>query len=272
MAVRQGGARMETRREVTGIEGEEGGMDGGGVLNVIPKEMLISICLCLPNRSIVSLQCTSRFFHNLLLDDYFWKLKTLAQFPSAFKKVNSERVTESWKERYKSLILWHWDGSLCRCQDVKVFGKNKRKVENQSRDFEGAFGNFILSQGVHYWEITILDLKSTHRSVGIGVATTALGDEKSFFKSNWGIGYYNDGCIYDLGDSVTGPFPTFAKGDKVGVRVDFENNTLHYYVNGQQLPPDIHLKLSSKSVEVRPAVLFHNSRVKIRYFGSTVPE
>jgi hypothetical protein len=255
---------------------EEGDKEGsGGVLSTLPKEILVGICLRLPNSSVGYLQSTSRFFHNLLLDDYFWKLKTLQQFPSAGK--TSESNTRSWRDRYKRFLLWHWDLSLSQSISrdyLMLVGKNQRKVQNNSSGWNGVFGNFILAEGIHYWEIAILQqLPPDERTLGIGVATSLLDVEKSFFKSNWGIGYYNDGCVYDLGDELSERFPTFGKGDKIGVHIDFENGSLTYYLNRKKLSPPVSLALQElQSVELRPAVLFEHNKLKIRYFGSVVPK
>merc|ERR1712060_875438 len=126
-------------------------------------------------------------------------------------------------------------------QTMKVSGEGLVLTKETGGDyFRHVAAGEVLSSGVHTWEVEITSgaMTNGNRDMHIGVAKQGCDVEKGDHHNKGNAWYLrtHDGALYggDMEeDDVKGKGKFFRVGDKVGMRLNCDDGSLHFYKNGE---------------------------------------
>jgi len=144
-----------------------------------------------------------------------------------------------------------WD---CVGQTMEVSGEGLVVTKTSGGDYyRHVAAGEELSSGVHTWEVEITSgaMTNNNRDMLIGVAKKGCDVEKGDHHDKGNAWYLrtHDACLYgggiDLDDQEDAPIlgrnvgntkgKFFAKGDKMGFRLNCDDGSLKFYRNGEEL-------------------------------------
>lgn len=164
----------------------------------------------------------------------------LACAGSAAPVVFDERTTEadvaaqreagqSWMSLYLRCMAWRWDDRNLAPQ-VLLADHGFRAVHSGAGTHHGLRTSQGIVSGQHYFEVLVLGQPNDRFSHSIGVANARF--KQAWLEENDGIGWYLNGNVYALGAKTSRKFPTWGRGDRVGVVVDADRRFLYFVKNG----------------------------------------
>eukprot|EP01126_Amoeba_proteus_P043433 TRINITY_DN4766_c1_g2_i4.p1 TRINITY_DN4766_c1_g2~~TRINITY_DN4766_c1_g2_i4.p1 ORF type:complete len:639 (-),score=112.13 TRINITY_DN4766_c1_g2_i4:552-2360(-) len=132
---------------------------------------------------------------------------------------------------------------------------------NTSQDkWYGGRGNFGVSKGKYYYEVTCTDDGLSRVGWASACAKYNLGTD------NKGFGFGGTGKSSNNSQFETYGKP-FGKGDTVGCFIDQVSHTIKFSVNGEVFPNAFQIPPTMHNVPMYPAIVIRSSSVKINFGG-----
>jgi hypothetical protein len=95
-----------------------------------------------------------------------------------------------------------------------------------------------LTEGKHYWEVELLSKNVTN--IFIGISRPNLEPAGAYFHRNCNDGWFvnaHDGTLWGNGKQQADRAGPYELGDRVGVLLDLNDGSLHFFKNGVQHGP-----------------------------------
>jgi len=175
---------------------------------------------------------------------------------------------QSWFLEFQD--LWNcWNSWDEHCHHLRVYISAEDEKEARSSAttyFLPLKGKLGVKTGIHSFFLKIL-LTSSY--LGIGIGDDRISNQQTgYTPANNGIGFYQEGKIYQFNKLVVNSALDFKNGDIVGFTLDMDNKTVTFFRNGEVFfkPLSVVMDSTPNDMELKlyPFILMEGiSKVKI---------
>jgi len=175
---------------------------------------------------------------------------------------DKESNYKSWRDKYIDYHTrgWQFDPKQKHTR-IELANNNFTATLSAGRSYHGLRASHGVDSGIHYFEVMVEPVeeheeenllfdKGTNIYLGVGIANDTFNCENctsGWTAQNSGVGYYNDGQIYALGERYYDSFNKAKKiesrsGDRVGFELNLDpnrNGTITFFLNGKQITEPI---------------------------------
>jgi hypothetical protein len=180
----------------------------------------------------------SPYWNQLADDELLWKQKVY-DYSTWGPKLKTENIT--WKALYKKISSFGFDPEACG-KFIALSENNLVATKSDDTKYSTVLGQKMSEEengGKHYWEIQVVDIK-TSGCLCVGVVNTR--DAINFPSESHGMfghyghgwGLFSDGERCHAGSWIRPAYSSFTTGDRVGVLVEYQPEPEHPVEQGDE--------------------------------------
>jgi hypothetical protein len=236
-------------------------------LETLASDVLFSIFSYLEDQSLCSLNRVSRFFHNAVDNERFWKRRFLDVYGVDKKELGYK--PRNWKQLYISNTILSWD-PYHKCDEIILSNFNKTGSHSPDSNWESIQLRKGLTKGRQYYEV------ETQGRLTLGIATRDFP-----FNAAKNIGGEN---IIAFGYASNGNYARpnerwrvqvaerWQDKDRIGILIDLDANAITFWRGGVKQTETLAIDKRYRGLKwFLTATLFDDPNTRVTVLDKTEP-